>query len=429
MRCRVKSVELPNHVGERVSVAGWLQAHRRLGGIVFTVIRDGWGCFQLVTEQGEPAPDYNPETPLLIAGTVVREEKAPLGVELRACEWQPVGEAEPPPLALGKKEMHANQHVLLDNAAIGLRHPGWRRVFRVSAALLESFRATLRRLDFTEITSPKIVSGAAEGGANVFQLDYFGRPAFLAQSPQLYKQMLAGVFERVFEVGPVFRAEPHDTVRHLHQYPSLDGEMCFIADHKDVMAVVEEVAAAMVEAAVALAPAEGNDPWQMPVMCRPFPALPFWEAQAIVAARTGRDISGEPDLAPEDERELGRYALAKYGSDFLFVTGYPMRKRPFYTYPDPEHSGYSRSFDLLFRGTEVVTGGQRLHLYRDYQAALAERGIDSVQFAGYLTAFRHGMPPHGGFGMGLERMVAQLLGLTNIRLACLFPRTLTRLQP
>jgi nondiscriminating aspartyl-tRNA synthetase len=275
------------------------------------------------------------------------------------------------------------------------------------------------QLGFTEIFTPKIVGTATESGADVFALDYFGTRAFLAQSPQFYKQVMVGALERVFEVGPVFRAEPHDTVRHLAQYTSLDAELGFIASHEDVMAVVRAAVAGMVSAsgvAGVLVPQQ-------------IPAVDFTTALDLVGAGLGEDLTGEPDLAPAHERWLGEWAVRDYGSEFLFVTGYPLAKRPFYTHPMPGRPGASNSFDLLFRGLEVVTGGQRLHRYTDYVAALAARGESPETYAGYLAAFRHGMPPHGGFGLGLERFVARLLGLPNVRLATAFPRDRYRLTP
>ena len=278
--------------------------------------------------------------------------------------------------------------------------------------------------------TPKIVESATESGANVFGIDYFGHPAYLAQSPQFYKQALVGVFERVFEVGPAFRAEPHDTARHLAEYTSLDAELGFIADHHDVMAVLRDVVAGMAAGAAERAGAALDLlGLATPVVPAQIPQVHFADAQQLIATHAGRDPRGEPDLAPEDERWLGDWALREHGSEFLFVTGYPMAKRPFYTHPDPARPGFSNSFDLLFRGLELVTGGQRLHRHADYLAALAQRGEDPGPYAGYLQVFEHGMPPHGGFAIGLERWTARLTGAANVRQVTLFPRDLHRLSP
>jgi nondiscriminating aspartyl-tRNA synthetase len=257
---------------------------------------------------------------------------------------------------------------------------------------------------------------ATEGGANLFSVDYFGRPAFLAQSPQFYKQTMVGVFERVFEVGPVFRAEPHDTPRHLHQYTSLDAELGFIQDHTTVMALVERVLGGMLAALGETCAAELSLlSCELPKLPPRIPAIDFVDAQRLIHAATGEDVLGEPDLAPNHERWLGDWALREHNAEFLFVVGYPTAKRPFYTHPDPTRTGQSNSFDLLFRGLELVTGGQRLHTYSGYLEALAERNLDAAAFAGYLEAFKHGMPPHGGFALGLERWVARLGGAANVR--------------
>ncbi|HEV2126410.1 MAG TPA: aspartate--tRNA(Asn) ligase, partial [Chloroflexota bacterium] len=291
-------------------------------------------------------------------------------------------------------------------------------------------RQTLRERDFVEVQTPKLVGTATEGGANVFTVDYFGRPAYLSQSPQLYKQILVGVFERVYEVGPAFRAEPHDTPRHLNEFVSLDVEMGFIHDHTEVMQVLTAVLQGMLDAIQE----EDSDALRilnlsLPIVPDPMPAIDFTEALELISRETGEDVRGEPDLAPAHERWLGAWAQRTYGADFLFVTGYPLATKPFYTAPDPQRPASSNSFDLLFRGVELVSGGQRLHRAEDYEAALDARGMDRAGFAGYLEAFRHGMPPHGGFAIGLERFVARLAEVPNVRETTLFPRDQHRLLP
>ncbi|MFC6344643.1 aspartate--tRNA(Asn) ligase, partial [Nocardioides hankookensis] len=303
-------------------------------------------------------------------------------------------------------------------------HPAQRARWELAAASVRGFRSTLDAAGFTEVQTPKFVASATESGANVFEVDYLGRPAYLAQSPQFYKQQLVGVFERVYEVGPVFRAEPHDTVRHLAEYVSLDVELGFIDDHRDVLAVLREVIAGMVAAVHEHAPAAVDRTGaQVPVVPDEIPVIHFRDALALVGAP-----DDEPDLAPEHERALGAWALEEHGSDFLAGEGYPMAKRPFYTHPSAEPR-WSNSFDLLFRGLELVTGGQRLHTPSSYDAAIRARGEDPATYASYLQAFEHGMPPHGGFAIGLERWTARLTGVANIREVTLFPRDLHRLTP
>ncbi|WP_433216373.1 aspartate--tRNA(Asn) ligase [Dactylosporangium sp. CS-047395] len=409
MSYRVMSAELHEHIGESVRIAGWVHRRRVLARVTFLIVRDRAGLAQVVVPAGVPVPPE--ESVVEVTGTVVANEVAPGGHEVAYGALEVLSEAEAPPVELFRPELDAGLPALLDHAAVSLRHPGRRAVFRAGAAAVGAFRATLDGLGFTEIFTPKIVGGATESGANVFPLDYFGRRAYLAQSPQFYKQTMVGVFERVYEVGPVFRAEPHDTSRHLAQYTSLDAELGFVRDHRDVMAVLTRVVRAMVEAA-------GLGAVQMPPE---IPVLHFTEALEIAGADPH-----EPDLAPEHERALGAWALEKHGSDFVYVEGYPMTKRPFYTHPQPSDPRWSNSFDLLFRGLELVTGGQRRHRYADYLAVL---GDEAAALEGYLAAFKHGMPPHGGFAIGLERFLARLSGAGNVRETTLFPRDLHRLTP
>jgi nondiscriminating aspartyl-tRNA synthetase len=431
---RTWSTALDQHVGERVRLAGWLHRFRQLSQISFLILRDAKGLAQVVVEDAELATllaQLHHESVLAIEGMVVAQPQAPRGVELHRSTVEVISAAAaPPPFDLFRPTINAQLPTILDHAPLALRHLRHRACFHLTAALLFGFRATLRAMDFVEIQTPKLVAAATEGGANVFAVDYFGRPAYLAQSPQFYKQLMVGVFERVFEVGPVFRAEPHDTPRHLNEYVSLDAELGFITDHRDVMTILTRtlqgmLAAVQEEAGDALA-LLGIAPPQVPEV---IPAIHFAEAQALIAAATGEDLEGELDLAPAHERWLGAWAQGEYGSDFLFVVGYPLAKRPFYTHPDPERPAYSRGFDLLFRGLELVTGGQRLHRHEDYLGALASRGLDATPFAGYLEAFAHGMPPHGGFAIGLERLVGRLVGVENIRETTLFPRDMHRLEP
>jgi nondiscriminating aspartyl-tRNA synthetase len=429
MISRVLAADLPSRVGERVRIAGWLHRRRQLKSVTFLVLRDRSGLAQAVLTSPDAANGLTEETVVQIEGVVTANRQAPQGAELT----EPVitllsDPAVPPPFDLYRPAPSATLPTILDGSPVTLRHPRLRAPFEIAAASVAGFRAALDARGFTEIHTPKIVESATESGANVFGIDYFGRRAYLAQSPQFFKQALVGVFERVYEVGPVFRAEPHDTARHLAQYTSLDAEMGFVADHHDVMAVLRDILACMVEA-VACKPAADLPGFDLPEVPARIPEIDFADAQELLAERTGEDPRGEPDLAPAHERWLSEWARDEHGSEFLYVIGYPMAKRPFYTHPDPERPEYSNGFDLLFRGLELVTGGQRLHRHGDYLAALAERGEDPAAYAGYLRTFEHGMPPHGGFAIGLERWTARLTGAANIRQTTLFPRDLHRLSP
>ncbi|MCG8914728.1 aspartate--tRNA(Asn) ligase [Actinokineospora sp. PR83] len=429
MISRTLAAELPTRVGRPVSVAGWVHRRRALKSVSFLVLRDRTGLAQVVLPAAADLPPE--ETVVRVSGLATANPQAPGGVEITDAVVAALSEhATAPPFDLYRPVLGATLPVVLDNAAVALRHPRLRARFAVTSASTAGFRSALDGAGFTEVHTPKIVGSATESGANVFGLDYFGGRAFLAQSPQLFKQVLVGVFERVYEVGPVFRAEPHDTTRHLAQYTSLDAELGFVADHRDVMAVLRDTVAGML-AAVAdrAADALGLLGVELPGVPAEIPVVHFTEAQELLARHTGEDPRGEPDLAPAHERWLSDWASRTHGSDFLYVTGYPMAKRPFYTHPDPERPEYSNSFDLLFRGVELVTGGQRLHRYSDYLTALSARGQDPEPYRGYLDAFAHGMPPHGGFAIGLERWAARLLGLRNVRETTLFPRDLNRLHP
>ncbi|HEX3453860.1 MAG TPA: aspartate--tRNA(Asn) ligase [Gaiellaceae bacterium] len=405
---RTLTGELRPRVGERVRLAGWLHHQRRLARLTFVLLRDRAGLAQVVVEEPEAIEAVAallPETVLEVEAAVVGSDQAPGGVELRDPTFTVLAEpAEAPPVELRRPELKESLPVQLDYAPVALRHPRRREAFEIAAASVRGFRAALDALGFVEIQTPKLVASATEGGSNVFRVDYFGRDAYLAQSPQFFKQTMVGVFERVYEVGPVFRAEPHETSRHLAEYVSLDAELGFVRDHFDVMRVLREAVAGMCESVRAAGFEAPEVPAEIP-----------WVHFADTAVE-------DVDLAPADERRL----CEEHGSEFLFVTGYPMAKRPFYTHPEPGRPEFSNSFDLLFRGLEIVTGGERLHRYEDYVAALDG---ETAPFEGYLQAFKYGMPPHGGFALGLERWVARLTGAQNIRETTLFPRDRGRLTP
>jgi nondiscriminating aspartyl-tRNA synthetase len=432
---RIRTTGARDLVGQRVRMAGWLHRLRRLGGISFLILRDGYGTFQAVIDDLEVLSglaNMQPESVIEVEGTVVAEAQAPGGAELHDCRVRVVTPVtETLPFEINKKVLKAGLDVFLDHAPVGLRHPHKRATFRLFAGILAAFREYLSGQGFTEIQTPKLVGTATEGGANVFAVAYFGREAYLAQSPQLYKQVMVGVFERVFETGPVFRAEPHDTTRHINQYTSLDAEMGFIDDYRDVMGVlsgvVSDIFCVLRERYARELALLGVD---VPVVGEGgIPAIRFREGQQIILDRFGEDCGAENDLSPQHERWLCEWAHEAHGSELLFVTHYPAAKRPFYTMPatgDPEHT---HSFDLLCRGVEIVTGGQRIHDYAQLLEHMARWGLSTEGFEGYLQAFRYGMPPHGGFGMGAERLLQAVVGAGNLRETTLFPRDIKRLAP
>jgi nondiscriminating aspartyl-tRNA synthetase len=418
---RILSTEVPAHLGKTVTVAGWVHRVRLLKSVAFLILRDAAGLTQVVAGPSDRAAveALTEESVVEVTAEVTANTAAPAGVELTSPSVRVLSAvAVPLPFDVHRPALTATLPTQLDHAALALRHPSRATALRVAAAATAGFRAALEEQRFVEIHTPKIVASATESGSSVFGVDWFGRAAYLAQSPQFYKQLMVGVFERVYEVGPVFRAEPHDTARHLAQYTSLDAELGFIEDHRDVMAVLTSALAGMTAAIAERTGAE------VPEVPKEIPAVRFAKALRIAGAP-----ADEPDLAPAHERAVGEWARREHGSEFVYVTGYPMRKRPFYTHPDPAEPAYSNGFDLLFRGLEIVTGGQRRHRYDDYVAALAAAGEPLEPYAGYLDGFRYGMPPHGGFAIGLERFVARLTGVANVREVTAFPRDLHRLTP
>jgi nondiscriminating aspartyl-tRNA synthetase len=426
---RTLSLDVAQQVGEHVTVAGWLYVVRAMGGLTFALVRDRAGLIQVVTEDAADADllcGLGAESVLAVSGRVAREERAPGGVEIKVERIEILSLVSSPlPLQLNKRAPAAGLDVTLDHRAVSLRAPEARAVFRIQHEVAASFAEFLTSQGFTRIHTPKLVCAGAEGGADMFSVDYFGQPAYLAQSPQFYKQMMVGVFERVFEIAPAYRAEKHDTARHTNEFTSLDLELGFIASHEDVM-VVEN--AWLFHLASWLRERCSGEfqllDAKVPDVPETIPRVRLREVQEAI----GRGV-GEPDLDPESERLASSWAYERFGSEFLFVTHYGTEKRPFYTMDDPDNADLTRSFDLLFRGWEITTGGQRMHCYADYAEKMRRRGLDPDQFDFYLEAFRCGMPPHGGLGAGLERITARLLDLPNIRQATLFPRDRTRLVP
>jgi nondiscriminating aspartyl-tRNA synthetase len=422
----VTSRRLPEHAGETVTVQGAIHRIRDVGGVVFVLVRDREDVLQAVAESADGLEEGSWAR---ITGEVVPEPRAPRGVDLRIREIEIVAEpVEPLPLVINKRMLNVSLPEKLNRRPISLRHPRERAIFSIQGALTAGFRRFLRTHGFTEIRSPKIVSVGAEGGANLFGLEYFGKRAYLAQSPQLYKQFMVGVYERVFEVGPVFRAEKHNTSRHLNEYVSLDFEIGFIRDHRDVMAMEAALLASMLgdvaqECEEELVLLEATLPEVGDI-----PAVKLAEAAEIAESELGREVSRD-DLDPEAEEAVSRWALAELESEFLFLTHYPEAKRPFYVMDEPDDPGKTRSFDLLLRGLEVTTGTQRIHTYDEQVAKIERMGLDPADFEHFLMLHRHGVPPHGGLAIGLERLTMKLLGLGNIREAALFPRDLDRLTP
>lgn len=425
---------LKAEAGESVKVNGAVHTIRNMGTVAFVILRKREGLLQGVYEEGAAdfdLKDLREADTIEIEGILEKNEKAPGGIEIRMKHLTVLGRPadDMMPLPISKWKLNTSLEAKLNYRSISLRNLRERAKFRIQEGLTRAFRDYLYGQGFTEIHTPKIGARSAEGGANLFRLDYFHRPAVLQQSPQLYKQMMVGVFDRVFETAPVFRAEKHNTKRHLNEYTSLDFEMGYIDSFEEIMAMET----GYIQYAMALLAGEYAAELKTLDITLPdaakIPAVRFDEIKEKVAEKYGRKIKNPFDLEPEEELLISRYALEEWGSDFVFVTHYPSRKRPFYAMDDPADTRYTLSFDLLFRGMEITTGGQRIHDYGMLKDKIAARGMTEDGLEQYLEAFRHGMPPHGGIGIGLERFTMKLAGEDNIRETTLFPRDLSRLEP
>lgn len=420
--------------GQKVRVNGAVYTIRHMGTVAFVILRKREGLIQGVYEEGIAQfrlKDVKEAAAVEIEGVLEENQKAPNGIEIRMEKLKVLSEpaADRMPLAVSKWKLKTSLEAKLNYRSISLRNVRERAKFRIQEGLTRAFRDFLYGQGFTEIHTPKIGAKGAEGGANIFKLDYFHRPAVLAQSPQFYKQMMVGVYDRVFETGPVFRAEKHRTKRHLNEYISLDFEMGYLEGFEELMAMEtgflqymrtflqQEYAKELQLLNVTLPRAD----------C--IPVVRFDEAKQKVADLYGRPMRTPYDLEPEEELLIGRYFKEKENADFVFVTHYPAKKRPFYAMEDPADPSVTLSFDLLFRGLEVTTGGQRIHDAQLLMEKIAKRGLETEGMEAYLDTFRYGMMPHGGLGIGLERLTMQLLGAENVRETTLFPRDLSRLEP
>lgn len=423
---RVLTRELTRHAGTEVLLQGWVHNIRKIGSLAFLVLRDRAGLAQVVVEGGLLAALPELESVLSVTGSVRADARAPGGAELRATGLSVLARAHRlPPFELNRPELSAGPEVVLEHRVLSLRHPKLHAVFTVQSELVRGFREYLRGEGFTEVHTPKIVATGTEGGSELFPVQYFEQPAYLAQSPQFYKQMLVGAgYERVYEVAPVYRAEQHNTSRHLNEYVSLDLEMGFITGEEEIMALEERLLAQMFAGVAATCEAELALHGVTVPEVREIPRIPLTEAQAILERRFGKRLP-PGDLDPESERLLCQYVPA----GMVFITRWPRSVRPMYAQPCAEAPALTASFDLLLNGLEVTTGGQRIHDPELLTESIRGRGLDPASFASYLEVFWHGMPPHGGFAIGAERLTARLLGLGNVREACAFPRDRTRLTP
>lgn len=418
---------------QQIWLEGAVHSIRHMGELAFIILRKSGGLIQTVWEDQKTNMDISEIKEgdrVRICGMVHMEERAVHGREIRLARVDILSKTVlPMPLPVDKWKLNTSLESKLNLRAVSLRNIRELTGFRIQEGIVRGFRDFLYGQGFTEIHTPKVGARGAEGGSNIFKLSYFHKPAILEQSPQLYKQMMVGVFDRVFETGPVFRAEKHNTRRHLNEYTSLDLEMGYIHSFMDICAMETGFLQYTVDFL------KNNYARELETLkiqlpdTEKIPYVRFDEAKALVSEKYHRRIRDPYDLEPEEETLIGRYFKEEYGADFVFVTHYPSKKRPFYAMDDPADCRYTLSFDLLFHGLEVTTGGQRIHDYQMLVDKIAVRGMTTEGLGPYLDAFRYGMPPHGGLGIGLERLTMQILGRENVREACLFPRDLNRLEP
>lgn len=419
--------------GKTVKVNGAVHTIRDMGEVAFIVLRKREGLLQCVYEEGKTKfdlKDLKEAATVEVEGVVKSEDRAPNGFEIVLDSIRVLSEpVAPMPLAISKWKLNTSLEANLNNRSIALRNIRERAKFKIQEGVVRGFRDFLYEQGFTEIHTPKIGAKGAEGGANMFRMDYFHRPAVLAQSPQFYKQMMVGVFDRVFETAPVFRAEKHNTKRHLNEYTSLDFEMGYIDGFEDIMAMET----GFLQYMAALLKKDYEKELKILGVTLPnvdkITTVRFDEAKRKVSEKYNRKIRNPYDLEPEEEALIGQYFKEECDADFVFVTHYPSKKRPFYAMDDPADPTYTLSFDLLYHGLEITTGGQRIHDYNMLLEKIEKRGMTTEGMEQYMDTFKHGMPPHGGLGIGLERLTMKLIGEDNVREATLFPRDMSRLEP
>jgi nondiscriminating aspartyl-tRNA synthetase len=436
---RTLIAETTEKIGEKVKISGWVKTRRDHGKIIFVDLHDRSGILQCVITPGtknyESAKKLRPQWTANFVGEIkmrpeklVNTEMNTGAVEMELLEFNVLSEAQELPVDISAEDMNLHIETLLDYRNLTIRNEKVGAIFKIYAQVLESYAQYLRLANFTEIKTPKILSSSTEGGAEFFKIKYFDREAFLAQSPQFYKQAAVGAFERVFEVGSVFRAEPHFTSRHVNEYIGLDAEMGFIDGSDDVMDELENTMKYILKSVNENCSPELKIYGANIEIPERFPRVKFSEALDILKNEFGKTIEGN-DIDPEGERMMCEWAKKEKDSDFIFLTNYPWTIRPMYIMPDPENPKETFGFDLLYKGVEIASGGQRIHDPEQLIENMKKKKLNPEDFSSYIEIFRFGMPPHGGWGLGSERIVQKILGLKSIKEAILFPRDVKRLAP
>lgn len=425
-RTMIKDV---NSGSEKVVVKGWVQRIRKMKSIVFIILRDRTGLIQCVVEK-EVFNESNVglESVISITGNIVTNVNALGDYEIQVEAIDVLSRVNRElPIQVNKEELNIQLDTLLKNRVLALRHEKENLIFKIQTRIAQLFQSFFVNKEFTEIHTPKLVKEGAEGGANVFQLEYFGKQAYLAQSPQFYKQMMviAGM-EQVFEIGPVFRAEQHSSNRHLNEYISMDMEMGFISSEMELMSIENELLIFIIERLkIEFGRTLNAHNIELPEVPKEIPIMTYNDVVNLL--KNQYNVSSEDgDLNPEGERVISDHIFRETGSEFIFISAYPKKKRPMYAMPN---GNLTNSFDLLFRGLEITTGGLRIHELDMLIESMKFKGLNPDNYQSYLESFKYGAPPHGGFAIGLERLTTQLLGLDNVRRTSLFPRDMDRLTP
>lgn len=424
-------------IGKEVLLRGWVERTRTHGKVAFFDLRDRSGIIQ-ITAHGELAPkvaELSSQDVVEVKGVARARDEKYINPELETGKVEVhlerqnvISKAAEMPFDMGGKELNLELPTLLDFRSLTLRHSKIAPIFKIQEAIVEGFRKASKELGCTEVFTPTISYSSTEGGADVFRVDYYGHKAFLIQSPQLYKQILMPVFERVSLISHAYRAEPSVTTRHLSESIQLDCELGFM-EFEELLDSLEFVGTETINHAAKAHPdILKNYGVEKPAIPKKIPRLKMREAQEIIFEITNRDVRNELDLGPEDEKDICKWALKEHNSDFVTITHFPLAKRAFYTHPDPDNPEFSLSYDLLFRGVEILSGSKRVDNYEKLSEIIKERGMNPADFEMYLQAFKYGIPPHGGFSFGLERMTMKLLNLSNIREASLFPRDMERID-
>ncbi len=438
MQKRILSDEINGHIGKEVLLKGWLHKKRAMGGMTFVLLRDRRGVAQILVEDKSEADKLDGlqlGTVLEITGQAVEEPRAPLKVEIHEPKLTvllPVTEV--PPIEIDKPLGHKSENLdtLFEHRVLGVRNIQERKIFKIRSELNRYIREFMKENEFVEIQTPKILAGATEGGAEVFKFDYFGKEATLAQSPQFYKQIMVGAFERVFEIGPAFRAEPSTTSRHVSEITMLDMEMGFIESHEDVLKMTEKLLY-YVLTKIYEEHKEELKSWNAPelVLKPEIPRYTVKELHQMYTKTTGINTIGEKDVRPEEERWICEYSKKENGCEAVFVTEFPIESMKFYHMVNPRDPSTVLWADLLFRGLEIATCPMREHRYEKLVEQMKSAGLDPEHpgYKYYLQAFKFGLPPHGGFGFGIDRLTEKVIGLGNVKEAILFPRDMNRLTP